>query len=265
MWKFNLAACLGAGLLVIATFPASATSTASTTMTDIKFELTDLDPNDGIAPALTFANGIPWAVYGYAADTLTHETDTHLLEGRAFGTESGAVDAARNFASIHSGQSGDPFLGTAAMSAQGAAERTGYGLGWATLHGDFTLTPNTRLTVTAHVTMVGATGGDGVEEVGSNYFLNVIGAGASNTLSHFLNAGPLPGDLPGVVRTYSFDQLLSATVSNVTAASAAVSMDIGTNISVINNMAVPEPGSWALMGLGLAGLWAAHARRGRLG
>ena len=242
---------------------ALATTTASSVMTGIRFELIDLDPADGIAPALTFANGMPWGVYAVATDTLTEDTDRRQLDGFAYAAESGAVDAVRNFADTHGSLSGDPFLGTGTAASSGAAERTGYGLAYASFHGDFTLTPRTRFTITAQVTMSGATAGDGFEEGASQYFLNLIGAGSSHTLSQYLSAVPQPGDAPGVPHAYFLDRQLTATISNVTATSATGTFDIGTSIGVMNNVVVvPEPQSSALMLAGVAGVLA-WARRGR--
>jgi hypothetical protein len=243
---------------------ALATTTVSSALTSIRFELIDLDLNDGIAPALTFAKGMPWSVYAVATDTRIAVTDRRQLDGFSYAAESGAVDAVRNFASTHGSLSGDPFVGTGAAVSSGAAERTGYGLAYASFRGDFTLTPRTRLTVTAQVTMNGATTGDGFEEAGSQYFLNLIGAGSSNTLSQYLNAIPLPGEPPAMPHSYFLDRQLTATISNVTAVGATGTFDIGTSVSVMNNMImVPEPQSGALMLIGMVGVmtWARRGRR----
>lgn len=148
---FALSAC--------ASSVASADGTLSVAFTDVHFQLIDLAPDDGIAPALTFSgpNGGSQASAGASTDS------DSAVGAHAFAPLSitaGPLDGFGGSASI----SGDFFAGTLAMRADGFSSSAQVGSGGGgnvVLYFDnvaglpnlpFTLSPHTRLVISGAAT-----------------------------------------------------------------------------------------------------------------
>lgn len=260
MWKSGLTAGV-AGVLLAAASGSALAGSSSSAMTEIHIVLTDLAPDDGIVPALTFVNGgMSWYVSAHAYNVITNAADDHVLQGLDYGNESGSAQATQSGANVRTSLTGNPLLGTGAAvgaASNGAISRSD---GWSYFDGNYVLTPNTRLTITAHVVLAGTTSGQYHDIVGAHYYIAVIGAGVTDFVSDFLTAGPEPGDAPGQQHSFFLDKRVSASVTNATTVSLQGSFDGGISVNTITNP-VPEPQAWLLMGVGVAAVGMRVRRR----
>ena len=260
-----LAKIAAAAVVSLAAMPAVA-STATASMSDFHIELVDLDPNDGIAPSLTFQNvqGGPFiaAESGAPGNVLT---DAHQ-GGLPFGA--GSSSSARGGASALSSFMGDPRApgagGTASASAQ-TGTRGLYGastvqLGDGAIYAPFTLSADTRLVITADASASAlSTFDDPHADTWASVFLKLTdatGAAGVSTDSASAEQFAMTG-APTVDRrqfSLSFENLTSADLGGIFYGS------IDAYAADLSPAAVPEPGGLPLLAAGV-GLLAWRLRR----
>jgi hypothetical protein len=251
-------ACFAAGLLSVPGGQAVANATATGIIGGITFQLTDLDPLDGVAPSITFLNGPRWVIYSNAVDTQTATSHDASFEG-LFGSNPELVFASLASASAQSQSSGDPILGTGKLSSQATAEPAGYALAWSRIQTEFLLSPQTELVVSAHVMMTGSTEIQ-LESSGASYFLDLSGdTGSGRSFSSSSDRGyasPEPLEDPVQPHSFSFDRWVSVSLRNDGSVSNPGVLDGSLGVGTFSNLVqvVPEPQTWATLGLGLVGL-----------
>jgi len=216
---------------------AHADATANAWLSDFRYELIDLDLNDGIAAQMTLTNGDRTVMAGYYADQ-TGNTPPSPFE---YLSTEGTVD----LSAVAGTTTGT--LGTNSASTSVWLHGTQGSLFAEALSGNnFTLTPNSRLVLHANARIDGSEDADRASvsfasvffEFGEeNFYLDdAIISYDSGTASRALT-----------VALSSGSEELSGNFGFTTGAFAAVT-------------AVPEPSSYAMLGLGLAGM-ASRARR----
>ena len=259
-------ATIAAAVVSLAAMPAVA-STATASMSDFHIELVDLDPNDGIAPSLTFQNvqGGPFiaAESGAPGNVLT---DTHQ-GGLPFGA--GSSSSARGGASALSSFMGDPRApgagGTASASAQ-TGTRGLYGastvqLGDGAIYAPFTLSADTRLVITADASASAlSTFDDPHADTWASVFLKLTdatGTGSVSTDTASAEQFAATGAMPTTDQrqfTLTFENLTSADLGGIFYGS------IDAYAADLSPAAVPEPGGLPLLAAGV-GLLAWRLRR----
>lgn len=161
MKQYSITTLIVACLLGVAG-PASATAISSISFSNLTITLTDLNPDDGIAPSMSFmANGKAY-VFGETrswGDSYEKHNFQHYAKQQQ-GTLSGSVHDswATSSASV---TAADTLAGFTALSASGiadsGADANGYFRSYATgadpFLNQFILSANTRLTVTTHASM----------------------------------------------------------------------------------------------------------------
>jgi hypothetical protein len=261
-------AAIAAAVVSLGAVPASA-STATASMSDFHVELVDLDPNDGIAPSLTFQNvqGGPFiaAESGAPGNVLT---DAHQ-GGLPFGAGSSA--STRGAASALASFTGDPRApgagGTATASAStGAKGLYGAGtvqLGDGALYVPFTLSADTRLVITADASVSAlSTFADPHADTWASVFLKLTdatGGGSVSTDSASAEQFAMIGGTPSASTdsrhiTISFENLTGSDLGGIFFGS------IDAYAADLPPAAVPEPGGLPLLAAGV-GLLAWRLRR----
>jgi hypothetical protein len=167
-------------LLASVSLSASADGTAAVSFTGVHFQLIDLAPDDGIAPALTFSgpNGGSQASAGASTDS-EGAVGAHAFD--PLSVTAGPLDGFGGTAAI----SGDLFAGTLGMRAGGFSSSTLVGSGGggnAVLYFDnvaglpnlpFTLSPHTRLVISGDATGTATASNDIGDYVSGEVFLGL--------------------------------------------------------------------------------------------
>ena len=241
---------LAAALLLLTGGSAAAAMASSGVISSMSFELTDLDPLDGVAPTVTFFTGPSWTTYARALDTHNMHTDEFQMEG-LFGTGPQQAMTKVSNSSAQVQISGDLFQGTGLIGSQASADPGGAGLSWSTLHGSFVLSAHTKLVVTAHVVLTGSTTIQS-EGASASYFLDLKGPTGTSSSAIRRSAFPPPSENPAQPHSFSFDRLVSVTLTNADFGRIDGVLDayVGSGGSS-NTTLVPEPQTWATLGLGL--------------
>lgn len=237
--KSNLKlAALAAALATAVTLPAAAQSIASASIEHFGFHLTDLDPNDGVTPSITFGSGVSYAVTSISDlnGVLVNQMRTDAFGPVGFNTMYG---------------SGKGFTdATTASASLSVASGSGYSNAVNAFY--FVLSANTRIDFTA-------------DAIASSFFA----ASTGNAFAQALMTGTLKDSHGNVVVGADTDfntrgsmttgpMLLSMSTQD-SALSGSLIMKIETN-GMSSVSPVPEPASSAMLLAG-AGVLAGLARR----
>jgi hypothetical protein len=261
-------ATIAAAIALLAAVPAAA-STATASMSDFHVELIDLDPNDGIAPSITFQNLQGGSFIAAESGAPGHVlTDTHM-GGAAFGagsssSTSGSTSALASFA----GDPRAPGAGGAATASASTFLQGLYGastvqLGDGAMYAPFTLSADTRLVITADASASAlSTFADPHADTWASVFLKLTdatGAGSVSTDSASAEQFAMIGDTPSASTdtrqiTISFENLTSGDLGGIFYGS------VDAYAADLPPAAVPEPVGLPLLAAGL-GLLAWRVRR----
>lgn len=261
-------ATIAAAIASLAAMPAVA-STATATLTDFHIELVDLDPNDGIAPSLTFQDVLGGSFIAAESGAPGHVlTDTHQ-GGAPFGAATSS--STHGAASALSSFTGDPRAPGAGGSASATAS-TGlaglYGastvqLGDGAIYAPFTLSADTRLVITADASASAlSTFTDPHADTWASVFLKLTdatGTGSVSTDTAIAEQFAMTGGTPSATTdtrqiTISFENLSGADLGGIFYGS------IDAYAADLSPSAVPEPGGLPLLAAGL-GVLAWRLRR----
>ncbi|MDY0749074.1 PEP-CTERM sorting domain-containing protein [Paucibacter sp. R3-3] len=271
--------------LAFASSLALATSTGAGAVTAVSYTLIDLDPNDGVAPSISFAASTsayagPY-VYGYVR-AATAEEDTYREFTHVGATPSGNVSGSvtTDVSSASSSATGATGIGFSALAVSGSA-MSGIdfsGVYYATTNAPtalFTLSANTEVifTVTGWLTGKTTQGGDpdigNVENGGAVLQLETSGPTSTGSTAFDRESAAavawysIGADGSASGESQSWQGQLVSSYSNSSTLEAdgrftAVLSVGGTSIPVA---AVPEPASGALILTGLAAVGGAVRRR----
>ncbi|HMM55810.1 MAG TPA: PEPxxWA-CTERM sorting domain-containing protein [Candidatus Desulfobacillus sp.] len=270
-------AALAALLLAAWAAPSGAASFASASVGPISYQLIDLNPDDGIAPSITFLmpdqfNGGPGLSFAY---TETEDTGTGLMDARSntgFGWAPLSANASvpGSWASAAISGNGTPLGST--VSATGASYGTAggsedYGKYFANMTTDagFTLSPYTEVVFRAGVSLSASvtygTYNDVWEEANAWGTFFVWPDDEVNIGSRMVRAVPSYWD-QDPIDNVSFNGILTVSLAN----NSADELDgyFGSYAHAWGNSTapVPEPETWALLLAGL-GIMGGVARRRR--
>lgn len=250
---------------------AAAPVTASASWKHLRFEVTDLDPNDGIEAGYRF--GIPGSPSQHVQSEAIVTLGPDWVHA---GHEASETDQVLDFLQPVAIQVSRPTRGASAwLDPATGAEASSYvgGQGVATAAVDsfrqlfpswppgtlgIVLTPHTQLTVSFDLTLRATDAGllDGLQ----------TRAGASAYIQTYIPGNPEdPISAEGIstvpdsfADTVERSVVLSSSVFN----RSATEVDAGIGLHITSfAAAVPEPSTWALLGPGLAALGAAPRRR----
>ena len=256
MEKRTPAGVLVAAALVVAAFPASATTGASATavLSDMQLRLVDLAPDDGIAPAITFTPGTTFIQAIAGGQNLYQDLPDPFSAG-AESLANGQGTATASLAGDVHGAGATITITTGATAAgdSGAAPNETDAFVFFGETG-FTLSPHTEVefigaaTVAADVADVPRTRADA--SVAFNFFSTAGDARTALTVE----ANALPGqDHVGAT------QFLTASFANNTDATLDVLFGAGVTATAVTN-AVPEPPTGLLLAIGAALAWVSSRR-----
>jgi len=259
-------AAIAAAVVSLAALPAAA-STATASMTDFHVELIDLDPNDGIAPSLTFQDlqggsfiaaesGTPGHVL-----TDTHQGGTPLGVGSSSSTR-GAASALASFTGDPRGQ-GASALASASLGARGLYGASTVQLGDGAIYAPFTLSADTRLVITADASASAlSTFADPQTDTWASVFLKLTdasGTGSVSTDTASAEQFAMIGGTPGATVDH---HLMTITFENLTGGDLGGIFFGSIDAYAADLAPVPEPGSLPLALAGL-GFLAWRLRRAR--
>lgn len=248
---------------------ASAQGTASVSLTNFRYILADLDPNDGIDPSLTFSPASAVTSTGAAAVEETFSgyamRDT-ASGGEAFGPLSVAVNSPRG-SSSGTIRGGLDLLSMQAASTLAAADGQGNAVHTVldTGYRGFTLSPMTSVTFVGDVALDVAFTPAAADlwngsSLASAYLY--LGADVNGTPDYFTTGLSLwtgdngPPSLSGPL-TFTLANALGTSTSNELKLTATSDV----RASFINAAPVPEPSAWAMLLAGAAVLGSAAWRR----
>lgn len=249
---------------------ASAQSTASVSLSNFRYILADLDPNDGIDPSLSFAPATAVTSSGAAtveetfSGDVAHNTATGL---EAFGPLSVSAASARGSSSGEIGGTLD-LLSMQAASTLTAANGQG-NAAYTTLdtgYRGFTLSPMTSVTFLGDAVLNAAFTAAGADLISGSSVASAwmyLGADLNGAADHFdtglrlSNAdgqpslsGPLTFTLANALGTSTSNELRLTALSDVRASYATAAP-------------VPEPSTWGMLLAGAAVLAGMTRRRSR--
>lgn len=243
---------------------ATAQSSAQLSISDVRYALVDLDPNDGVKPSLTFlapqASQFSSALVTLSSggDTLTDFSDgayafapLSLAASTAAGSASAAISGG-----VESGFSlqATGMLGSGAGSAELFNQVTTGTLG-------FVLSPMTAVTFSSRVMLslglqLPPALASGAVSATARIDLTSDVLGANAPVSEWANLNT------AVAGTQSYDQPLVLSMSNALGTATTNDLQLRSSISArVVAAPVPEPATWAMLAGGLALL--AHACRRR--
>lgn len=246
-------ASVAAAALLLSTLaaPALAEGGHEASITNVRITLVDLDPNDGIAPAISFAEGgfigtwlpgdnpgglvqTPFALGDAASVTRSagaHTVSFSVLAGSLLGP-----GVAPGATAVHSGNGPVGLAGEAQV-----------------IFSDFTLTPQTRIEIRAFgsASTAGYAGAGGIFDAWAGAGLNLF----SRTLQlsyalDFVNAYSNTG---GPVTPFDARELYSA-YDNAAPLPFTASVSAVAYVGAQEAAPVPEPAAWLLMATGLLAL-----------
>lgn len=293
---------------------ADAIASGSASVTGLSYHLIDLDPNDGVAPSITFNDsyvGIAAVTSAWAnniapvgewvrtpGDLFTSAPASLVSSGGnvtgSYNTDSAAINTSLrgqelNAMATRFGGDGYSVTVTAASGMfYGKDEFPDYPgvlIAYNPGQSAFTLSANTALVVdgqwhvNAGLDLSQLAPGAFLDSIQANawnaYFVNHVAAGVALALdgvdsvfayNSVQYSQTLDGNGPGKLFTQrdadQSDAPFSVQINNASASSVNGMLVLGAEADYTVSVAVPEPGTWALMGLGLVGIGAV-ARRGR--
>ena len=224
--------------------PAQAQSaSAQASLAQLAFELVDLDPNDGITPAMHITSTQTRSQSSYGTSSMQIEDDTIYAAGTSSVT--------RSFGQATTSGGADPW--TSAASYTDPSLPNVYFKSWNLTEIHFTLTPYSELLVTAEVS-VDASDAGGISAASSKaYFSGWLNA---ELLYNFCVNG-----------TYAYDTSVSRSIGGrLQSGAEAVTGGLGlVTEAVVQLSPVPEPASVAMLLAGLAVVGASVQGRRRRG
>jgi len=272
-------------MAAVAAMPAHATATSNASFGNLTITLTDLDLNDGVAPSLSFGPyGKPYVAvgtHGWGDDYISHEYSK--AASTMGGTLSGQLTDPLSSAQVHLAAA-NTVAGFTSMSTSGQAASTpdGHGAYYGYASGSnpsaraFTLSANTRLTISvAGALSTTTTIGYNLEADQGEYALAslLLGLTAYNqdgvetVDSRFYEMGSyfnVRDDGTTMGEHYDWNGLLSVEYSNLSAFAANGYLDTAVAISGLSAVgAVPEPETWGMLLAGLALVGTVSRRRGQ--
>lgn len=251
----NRSAVVGVMVAALSGAAFAQSSTAQASLSGYSYELIDLDPNDGIAPSITFSNVLQGAVVSVTP------TGGQTTENTQW-SENGAPVSA---------QLGQPGADAAAwfsvdeLKATSTADNAGYYHAIAGWDADYTLSAHTKLVVTGQA--AGSLDVDGtVTQQVALAMVSVL----------FRAPAQSPHDDPSNLASYSrsvlsldpasgtsFDEAFEVVLVNDSASALSATMSVVARSTAAGVSPIPEPATYLMLGAGLA-LTGAMARRRRL-
>ena len=245
-----------AALCVMCCTTAFADATASATLSDLKVTLTDLTPDDGVAPSVTI-------LQKDSAYSMVTEFDGQLFQqvygSDAFGEVSTAVSVPPEGA--HASLAGDAYGAGATVSVGSNAAGPGAPSGNAFVSigafGLITLAPGSEITISGLAHLFAST--TDYEAYALALFDMVLITDTDTSQERYISllTSPQSND---PFRTLEQDQEESVFLANTTSAPIVATFNISLDTQTLATT-VPEPANATLMLVGLAALIACRRRR----
>ncbi len=254
MQKRTPAGVLVAAALVVAAFPASATTGASATavLSDMQLQLVDLAPDDGIAPTITFTPGTTFIQAIAAGQNLYQE----LPDPFAAGAESIATGQGTATASLAGDVRGAGATITTGATAAGDSGVAPNEVDAFVFFGEtgFTLSPHTEVEFTGTATVAADVADVPRTRADASVAFNFFSAAGDARTALTIEANALPGQ-----EHVGATQFLTASFMNNTDAALDVLFGAGVTAKAVTG-AVPEPPTGLLLAIGAAFAWASSWR-----
>jgi hypothetical protein len=251
MIRSATAALVGSVLALLSGAVAAQATTTQASLSDYGWQVVDLNPDDGIAPSITFANIARGAQTGAVA---------HYGDLLSFLGESSIDGETVSSASDIGGAAVTTTYSQQAITAHGSIGKAGQYMSFAGWNSDYTLSANTKLVFTGHAAAAVTPGAYVPDQFSS--------AGVSIMFTDGIIDGTLvqpyyarTATFPNVPDTVNFDETFTLEIVNNSADALTGRMNILV-FTTADVSAVPEPATYLMLGAGLA-LTGALARRRR--
>lgn len=264
MYTFARSVVATAALTALAAAPSAwAAANASASIGTVTITLIDLDLDDDIAPSMTFSDATSHSVAQLIGEVLvSDEADgfyqpTSAMAGGALGEMAAATGAGGALAAVQ-------VAGSNAVGTDTSGSARGFFLG------SFSLTPRTRVTLSTTVELSALTtvGYDGYSIFESGAADGSIELGISQGTGfqsygefRYATASYAWDGVHYVGETDSFNGELSLTYSNLSDNFVSGYYQAQANAVATSAIPVPEPGTYAMLLAGLAGIGIMVRRR----